>query len=116
MKHQLKKIGLVLAAAGLVSVQTSAIPANDSIIVKKVMPNKGGWVSLFDGKSLKGWHGFNKKGPVKNWEIIDGALVARVLPKAIPAATLLPTKPTVILNLPGNGKLTKAVTAAYYTT
>jgi hypothetical protein len=75
MKHQLKKLGLVLAATGLVCVQTSAIRANDSVIVKKVAANKGGWVSLFDGKSLKGWHGFNKKGPVKNWEIVDGSLV-----------------------------------------
>ncbi|MBC7748362.1 MAG: DUF1080 domain-containing protein [Methylotenera sp.] len=38
-------------------------------------PQKGKWVKLFDGKSLKGWHGFNKTGTVKNWEIEDGALV-----------------------------------------
>lgn len=31
--------------------------------------------SLFDGKTLKGWHGYNKTGEVKNWTIIDGALV-----------------------------------------
>ena len=36
---------------------------------------KGKWVSLFDGKSLKGWHGFNKTGTIKNWDIEDGALV-----------------------------------------
>jgi hypothetical protein len=74
MKQQLKKIGLVLAAAGLVCVQTSGIPANDPVPVKKAAA-KGSWVSLFDGKSLKGWHGFNKKGPVKNWTIVKGALV-----------------------------------------
>lgn len=33
------------------------------------------WVNLFDGKSLAGWHGFNKTGEVKNWTVIDGALV-----------------------------------------
>ncbi len=38
-------------------------------------PPKGKWVKLFDGKSLKGWHGFNKTGVIKNWEIEDGALV-----------------------------------------
>jgi hypothetical protein len=75
MKQQLKKIGLVLAAAGLVCVQTSAIRVNDPAPVKKEVTKKGTWVSLFDGKSLAGWHGFNKKGPVKNWTIIDGALV-----------------------------------------
>ena len=75
MKQQLKKIGLVLAAAGLVCVQTSGIPANDPAPVKKVAANKGGWISLFDGKSLKGWHGFNKKGTVKNWTIVNGSLV-----------------------------------------
>ncbi len=31
--------------------------------------------SLFDGKTLAGWHGFNKIGDVDNWTIIDGALV-----------------------------------------
>lgn len=30
---------------------------------------------LFDGKSLAGWHGFNKTGEVKNWTVQDGALV-----------------------------------------
>ncbi|MBN8851576.1 MAG: DUF1080 domain-containing protein [Sphingobacteriales bacterium] len=37
---------------------------------------KGKWIKLFDGKTLKGWHGFNKgAAPVKNWTVIDGALV-----------------------------------------
>lgn len=36
---------------------------------------KGAWVSLFNGKDLKGWHGFNKTAPVKNWEIENGSLV-----------------------------------------
>src|ERR1700744_2797463 len=39
------------------------------------IPKKGDWISLFDGKTLKGWHGYNKSAPVKNWEIEDGALV-----------------------------------------
>ena len=48
-----------------------------SFIIKKedVAENKGKWISLFDGKSLQGWHGFNKKGTIKNWDIEDGALV-----------------------------------------
>lgn len=31
--------------------------------------------SLFDGKSLAGWHAFNKPGEIENWTIIDGAMV-----------------------------------------
>lgn len=33
------------------------------------------WVSLFDGSTLTGWHGFNKTGPVSNWKVEDSALV-----------------------------------------
>jgi len=33
-------------------------------------------VFLFDGKTLNGWHGYNKgNAPITNWTIIDGALV-----------------------------------------
>jgi len=32
------------------------------------------WISLFDGKSLDGWHGFNKTTPVSNWIVEDGVL------------------------------------------
>ncbi|MEO8766583.1 MAG: DUF1080 domain-containing protein [Ginsengibacter sp.] len=34
-----------------------------------------GWTGLFDGKSLNGWHGFNKTGPVNNWIVKDESLV-----------------------------------------
>jgi hypothetical protein len=42
---------------------------------KSATPEKGSWTSLFDGSTLKGWHGYNKAGVVKNWEIEEGALV-----------------------------------------
>lgn len=32
------------------------------------------WVSLFDGESLKGWHGFNQADEVGNWVVEDGML------------------------------------------
>ena len=32
-------------------------------------------ISLFDGKTLAGWHGYGKTGEVKNWIVEDGALV-----------------------------------------
>jgi hypothetical protein len=35
-----------------------------------------GFVSLFDGRSLQGWHGYGKSGqPVQGWKAVDGALV-----------------------------------------
>jgi PBP1b-binding outer membrane lipoprotein LpoB len=34
-------------------------------------------VNLFDGKSLAGWHGFNKTGEIKNWEI--EAILSRIM-------------------------------------
>jgi hypothetical protein len=37
--------------------------------------SEGEWIELFDGKSLAGWHGFNKTGTVPNWTVEDGALV-----------------------------------------
>jgi hypothetical protein len=43
-------------------------------ICQKLTGN-GKWITLFDGKTLKGWHGFNKKGPIQNWAIEDGAMV-----------------------------------------
>jgi hypothetical protein len=33
------------------------------------------WKPLFDGKSMKGWHAYQKPGvPVKGWEVVDGAI------------------------------------------
>ncbi|MBI1225774.1 MAG: DUF1080 domain-containing protein [Bacteroidetes bacterium] len=34
----------------------------------------GGWKLLFDGKTTKGWHSFNKKIAAKKWVVQDGAL------------------------------------------
>jgi len=36
---------------------------------------KGKWISLFDGKTLKGWHGFNKTDTIPNWTIEEEAMV-----------------------------------------
>lgn len=32
------------------------------------------WISLFDGATLEGWHGFNKTEPVDNWIVEDSVL------------------------------------------
>lgn len=42
---------------------------------QKTSASPGTTISLFDGKTLTGWHGFNKTGAVTNWVVEDGALV-----------------------------------------
>lgn len=37
-------------------------------------PTAGGWVNLFDGKTLKGWHTYGKNSPEAQWEVKDGAI------------------------------------------
>jgi len=67
---------------------TSGIMINNDPAPGKKMPQnavvhttatpsvKGKWQTLFDGKTLKGWHGYNKgKAKVDNWIVVDGALV-----------------------------------------
>lgn len=49
------------------------ISCNNSI--SKMQSDTGKTISLFDGKSLSGWHGFNKTGEIKNWAVEDGAMV-----------------------------------------
>lgn len=46
-----------------------------TIIPPKMKSEKKIWIKLFDGSSLKGWHGFNKTGTIQNWAIEDGAMV-----------------------------------------
>ena len=36
---------------------------------------KGGWVLLFDGKTMDGWYAYNKNAVTKNWKVAVGALV-----------------------------------------
>jgi hypothetical protein len=65
-KYFLKNAGILFAVIGCLSL---AFTRNN-------MDNeKGKWKSLFDGKTLKGWHGYNKTGTIINWEIEDGAMV-----------------------------------------
>ena len=36
-----------------------------------------GWVSLFDGVSLKGWRGYKTEEPGKGWQVNEGTLVLK---------------------------------------
>ena len=66
MKKYLLKIGAILWIIICVSFMVKS---------NKVALNNKKWISLFDGKSLAGWHGYNKTGTVTNWDIENGALV-----------------------------------------
>ena len=63
---------------GIVAVMLLAV---GSVYAKEEKPNvlsakeaKEGFVSLFDGKTLKGWHEFGTKG---SWTVKDGALLGQ---------------------------------------
>ncbi len=81
MKGYLKNTCTVLLVMGIVSCanQGTAITATKnstpSDTTKKMRSENGNWTSLFDGKTLNGWHGFNKPGEIKNWTIEDGSMV-----------------------------------------
>jgi len=60
---------------GLVCLQGLAKPGHGVASRRSTQPKKSGWVNLFDGKSLNGWHNYNKTGKVNSWAVTDGTLV-----------------------------------------
>lgn len=81
MKTKFKKAGILLSAMVMVIIlcannTNSSTAANVSTMIDTIEAGKGTWVSLFDGKSLDGWHGFNNKnGKISNWIVEEGVLV-----------------------------------------
>lgn len=66
------RLPVFLAAAIFLSCSTSkqaSMQTNESNTA-----SAGGWVSLFDGKSLNGWHTYNKTGVGDAWKAEDGVL------------------------------------------
>lgn len=59
--------------------------ASDTSDASDTVATESSWVSLFNGSSLDGWHGFNKTTPVGNWIVEDGVLTC--LGKASDPAT-----------------------------
>ena len=64
-KYFFKSTAIVLLLIGCLSF----------ITLNKYSMDKEKWIPLFDGKSFKGWHGYNKTGAIENWAIEDGAMV-----------------------------------------
>jgi hypothetical protein len=69
-----RKLTLIIILAGLFGSPAFARPLPNQ---HKTLtsPHKDDWVKLFDSESLKGWHTFNGKVPIKNWTVVNGALV-----------------------------------------
>lgn len=78
MKRQFLAAGMLATAISISSCNntgssTDQASSTDSV---ETADQKGEWISLFDGKTLAGWHGFNKgDSTVTNWVVEDGALV-----------------------------------------
>lgn len=78
-------IGLALAAGsafGQEQVAASATAKSKPAKVAAEKPNalspaerKAGFKLLFDGKTLKGWRGYNKPEPADAWKVVDGSIV-----------------------------------------
>lgn len=68
----------VLIIAGCKNSGTKVTAENDTTSVtakNEADTATAAWISLFDGKTLDGWHGYNKTGEIKNWTIEDSAMV-----------------------------------------
>ena len=63
----LKKAGAVLAVALMIS---SGAQAGELTKEEKTQ----GWVSLFDGKTFKGWRNYKGEGVRDGWKVVDGAM------------------------------------------
>lgn len=81
MNKLLKKTFIVLLVIGIASCAnqgtkvTSTKDSTHSDTANKMKAENGNSISLFDGKTLNGWHGYNKTGEVKNWTIEEEAMV-----------------------------------------
>src|SRR5687768_14965625 len=86
MKSKFKNACVVLSALCIISCNDSDSSADEEkndttkmetmdTTMNSMQHGTGMAVSLFDGKSFSGWHGFNKSGEIKNWAIEDGAMV-----------------------------------------
>jgi len=77
MKTKMYQLAVIAMAATLASCggNTETSTADSTVASNESTNQTSEYVSLFDGKTLAGWHGFNKTGEVKNWAVEDGALV-----------------------------------------
>lgn len=61
--------------AGKKDTQDAASKEEKTVTAKDKNTNKSEWVSLFDGKTFAGWHGYNSDKISPEWSVQDGAMV-----------------------------------------
>lgn len=67
---------LLILLPGFISCKNTGSETAKQDTMSKVVPLSEFAIDLFDGESLKGWHAYNKgSDTIKNWTIIDAALV-----------------------------------------
>ena len=71
----LLSVTCILSCNNSTTTESSSTDSTKTDSTNKMTTSNETAVNLFDGKSLSGWHGYNKTGEVKNWQIEDGALV-----------------------------------------
>jgi hypothetical protein len=71
---------LLLIAAGAALSFTSSTTKNTMQSTDNHV-TQDGWITLFDGKTTKGWHTYNKKEAGKAWKVENGALHLDTLAK-----------------------------------
>lgn len=113
-KEFFKHGGTLLLLVGIVacnnstSSETAKNDSTSSDANNKMMASPAPmWVSLFDGKSLKGWHGFNKTGEIKNWDIEEGAMVCLGAAKDAHGGDIVTDKDYENFELTWDWKITK---------
>lgn len=79
MKRLLLSLVLVLMVTGM------AIAQRNNVLTEQ--EKKQGWQLLFDGKTTKGWHTFNKPSIGQEWKVTDGELWLDPVPGAIDIVT-----------------------------
>ena len=52
----------------------SLAAALPSVFARAASGQPSAWQSLFDGKTVAGWHGYNQKTMPAGWQVVDGAL------------------------------------------
>jgi len=111
-KNDFKNAGVLLLTIVFVACNNSessntATKNSDTSVTNKTVSSENKWVSLFDGKTLNGWHGFNKTGEVKNWTIEDSAMVCLGAAKGDTGGDIVSDKEYENFELAWEWKITK---------
>jgi len=69
----MKLLKILLSIVLMIGITSCGTEAERAAKKQAKQEAKEGWVRLFDGKTTKGWRGYNSTSfPSANWEIVDG--------------------------------------------